>query len=239
MSRAHMVYDNKALESIPVKVTNWSSWNQEDIFALKARNTGIIGDGILLGKSRHLIIDKVNQKNHYMIFHIGVAKASWRKFNGSGEEILPDFGLKQKVNTGYLMSSYKAVAKEGKDVLTTSELQSHVRVEDLEKLTKEKEQSFSSRNVVSLWFNERDFDGLEFYNNSEIRFRTKGEHCYIESITLLNPETKNLSSYTSEKPLGGTWTDKVMSMKDDGKDREVKQQVTSQGDAAEDDEWDD
>ena len=59
----------------------------------------------------------------------------------------------------------------------------------------------------------------------------------LESITLLNPETKNLTSYTSEKPLGGTWTDKVMSMKEDGKDDEVKQQATNQGDAAEDDEW--
>ena len=58
-----------------------------------------------------------------------------------------------------------------------------------------------------------------------------------ESITLLNPETKNLTSYTSEKPLGGTWTDKVMSMKEDGEDGEAKQQTTNQGDAAEDDEW--
>ena len=79
----------------------------------------------------------------------------------------------------------EAVTKEGKDVLTMSELQNYVRVEDLEKLTKEKEQTFSSRNVISLWFNERDFDGLEFYDNSEVRFRTKGENCYIGKLFIV------------------------------------------------------
>lgn len=41
-----------------------------------------------------------------MVFHIDIKKACRRKYLANGEEVEPDFGSKQKVNTGYLMSSY-------------------------------------------------------------------------------------------------------------------------------------
>ena len=43
---------------------------------------------------------------HYMVFHVDVKKGCRRKFLPDGTEIEPDFGAKQKVNTGFLMSSY-------------------------------------------------------------------------------------------------------------------------------------
>ena len=45
-------------------------------------------------------------KYHFMVFHVDIKKGCKRKFLASGEEVEPDFGSKQKVNTGYLMSSY-------------------------------------------------------------------------------------------------------------------------------------
>ncbi len=41
-----------------------------------------------------------------MVFHVEVKKAYRRKYDANGDEIQPDFGQKQKVNTGFLMSSY-------------------------------------------------------------------------------------------------------------------------------------
>ena len=41
-----------------------------------------------------------------MVFHVDIKKACKRKYLPNGEEVEPDFGSKQKVNTGHLMSSY-------------------------------------------------------------------------------------------------------------------------------------
>ena len=41
-----------------------------------------------------------------MVFHVDIKKACKRKYLANGDEIEPDLGSKQKVNTGYLMSSY-------------------------------------------------------------------------------------------------------------------------------------
>ena len=55
-----------------------------------------------------------------------------------------------------------------------------------------------------------------------------------ESIQCLDVETKHLATFTGDKPLGASWTDKVMAMKDSG-DASVSD--AQQGDGAEDDEW--
>ena len=35
MSRAHMLYDNKALSTLPVKVTNWKEkWIADEVFKI-------------------------------------------------------------------------------------------------------------------------------------------------------------------------------------------------------------
>eukprot|EP00794_Sanderia_malayensis_P019906 gene19906-21851_t len=237
MSRAHMLHEDKKLQSIPVKVTTWNgSWDPEKIFHIKSKS-GIIGDAQLLGKSRHLIVDstQANSKVHYMVFHVDVKKAFRRRYDVNGKEIQPDFGTKQKVNTGFLMSSYKEVSKEGEDAISFKQLQEAMQIEELVRLTQEKEKSFTGRNVVSLWFQESDFDGIEFLDGCDVRFRTKGDKCYIESITCLDVDTKNLSSYTTDQPLGGSWTDKVMAQKNSDKTCDVAAQC--QGEAAEDDEW--
>ena len=41
-----------------------------------------------------------------MTFYVNVKKCYRRRFDTKGAEIMPDFGSKQKVNTGFLMSSY-------------------------------------------------------------------------------------------------------------------------------------
>ena len=58
-----------------------------------------------------------------------------------------------------------------------------------------------------------------------------------DSITCLDPETKDLSNYTTDKPLGDSWTDKVLAMKDTDKDKGQDTASKGQGDGADDDEW--
>jgi len=237
-----MLYDNKALKSIPAKVTNWSqavSCKTESLFQFDARNAGVIAEGRLLGKSRHCIVDKENQRYHYMVFHVDIKKACKRKYLANGDEIEPDLGSKQKVNTGYLMSSYKNVSKEGKDLLPFKDLKELIQVKELQSLTKEKEESYHGQKVISFWFIENDFDGMELNDNTNVRCRTRGGKCYLESFTCLDTETKDLPNYTAAKPLGDSWTDKVLALKESKE--EYSQGATSQGlgDSADDDEWDD
>ncbi len=54
-----------------------------------------------------------------------------------------------------------------------------IYVDELAKLTKEKLQSFTGQQVISLWFQEKDFDGMEFADGSEVRFSTKGDKSYL------------------------------------------------------------
>lgn len=76
------------------------------------------------------------------------------------------------------------MSKEGKDVLSSKELKDTVFVKELESLTKEKEDSFHVRSTISLWFIESDFDGMELKDNAEVRFRTRGEKCYLGMICI-------------------------------------------------------
>ncbi|XP_065067656.1 arpin-like [Rhopilema esculentum] len=242
MSRAHMLYDDKALQSIPVKVTTWddpNGWQPEQIFKLSSSKSGLIVEGTILGKSRHLIIDKGNTKHHYIVFHIDIKRGCIRRFDKNGEEIQPDFGAKQKVNTGYLMSSYKNVSKDGKDVLQLKDIKDRLKTAQLDKLTAEKENSFKFPNAVSLWALENDFSGMEFSERMDVRLNTTGEKCYLESMTCLDLETKNLTTYTTDKPLGGSWTDKVLGVKDKESDVCNKKEQADEGDGVAEEEWDD
>ena len=73
----------------------------------------------------------------------------------------------------------ESISKEGKDLLSFQELKEMIAVRELVSLTKEKEVSYHGRNTVSLWFIENDFDGMEFKDNIDLRFCTKGEKCYL------------------------------------------------------------
>lgn len=95
---------------------------------------------------------------------------------------IPFFPLLLYLNDLFFIQHYlylESVSKEGKDLLSFKELKDLIYVKELEALTKEKESSYTSRNTVSLWFIENDFDGMEFHDKNEMRFRTRGEKCYL------------------------------------------------------------
>lgn len=61
---------------------------------------------------------------------------------------------------------------------------------------------------------------------------------FLESIVCLDPETKDLSSFTTDKPIGGSWTDKVLAMKDSEKLESQPEAASKEsGDCVDDDEW--
>ena len=53
----------------------------------------------------------------------------------------------------------------------------------------------------------------------------------------MDPETKDLSSYTADKPLGESWTDKVLALKESENESAQGTSTKEQGDCADDDEW--
>ena len=53
----------------------------------------------------------------------------------------------------------------------------------------------------------------------------------------MDPETKDLANYTADKPLGESWTDKVLALKESEGESVQETLPKEQGDCAEDDEW--
>ena len=60
---------------------------------------------------------------------------------------------------------------------------------------------------------------------------------FTESMTCLDLETKNLTTYTTDKPLGGSWTDKVLGLKDKESDVCNKKEEADEGDGVAEEEW--
>ena len=78
------------------------------------------------------------------------------------------------------------VSKEGKDLLSFKDLKELIQVKELESLTEEKEESYHGQKVISFWFIENDFDGMEFDENTNVRCRTRGGKCYLGMLSKLN-----------------------------------------------------
>jgi len=234
-----MLYDNKALNAIPVKLVDWKgAWQKEAIFKLN-KETGLVVEAVICGRSKFIINEGSGAgliKHRYVVLHVDILRASKRRYDSKGEEIEPDFGSKKKVNTGYLSSSYKSVSKEGEDVLQPGKAVSLLSVDSLNTMVAEKMASLQGRNLSSIWCDETTLEGAEISDGNQVRLRTKGEGPYLESIICLDIETTNLSSYSTGTSVGGSWTDKVMGVKDE---TGGGSHLTDDSAAVEDDEWDD
>ncbi|KXJ17500.1 Arpin [Exaiptasia diaphana] len=212
MSRSHMLYDNKPLESIPVTPVQWETpWNAENIFRYDS-DGGILVEGTVQSRSRFSIRDKtpVNTKWRYVVLHVTVTRAIKRKFDASGKEMEPNFGETKKVSTGYLMSSY---------------------IKELQALTEYKESAY--KNCISFWWDEKELEKIELSAGDHIRLRTKGNGPYIDSLSKLDQQTSTVSNYSGGESTGALWTDKVMSFKKEEHEDDDRQE------GVDEDEWDD
>ncbi|XP_031554087.1 arpin-like [Actinia tenebrosa] len=237
MSRAHMLYDNKPLEAIPVTaIQRESAWNPQQVFKFDssgAKNGGVLVEGDIQGRSRYSVRDKSSGANKwcYVVIHVAVARATRRKFDSTGKEIEPNFGETKKVSTGYLMSSYKTCPVGESDKLSLSDVIKEVTVKELSDLTESKAAGY--KNCVSFWWDENELEKMELNVGNHVRLRTRGKGPYIDSLSKLNQQNSTVSNYSGGEKTGTSWTDKVMSHK--GQESEPQDQQ----EGVEDDEWDD
>ncbi|XP_038078063.1 arpin-like [Patiria miniata] len=219
------LYDNQPLQSVPVENQTWKGeWNPE-----VHSGPGVLLDGVLHGRSRHVITDTNQKKSRYVVLHVKPTVAHRRKFDSRGIEIEPNFSDTQKVSKGHLMSSYKTEAKGKSDRLSTPEVISTVSKQDLSSLTSKHNRD----GCVALWAREEQLDKIELENGDTIRLKTTADCPFIFSIAKLDTVTSQVSNYAGGETVGSSWTDKVMSMK--AQDAPEPQDTGG----AEDDEWDD
>jgi len=231
-----MLYDDKVLDTLPVKISNLKQiWNEDNIFQLQ-KGVGLIFEGLMLSRSRHLLIDRNNDKYRYTCFHIEISKATKRAFDTNGKEIEPDFGLEKKVNTGYLSSSYKKVSKEGDDVVGPEQAVQLLSSSTLDQYNVDNVAKHTKSNVVSIWCDEKHITGIEVGDMANVRVRTKGSGPYLESIVCLSEQHKTKVNYTAADPVGSSWTEKVLNVKDD---KDSHAHLTADSNAVDDDEWGD
>ncbi|XP_020623563.1 arpin-like [Orbicella faveolata] len=236
MSRAHMLYDNKPLESIPVTPVRWEKrWEPEELFRSQ-RPGGVIIEGNIHGQLRFSVTDPFSgsQKWRYVVLHVEISKALKRKFDSSsGKEIEPNYGKDKKVSTGYLMSSYKTSAAGDSDKINPAEAKKMTTVAELSRLTENKLHDSGKNASQAFWCEEKYIDKMELLQGDHVRLKTKGEGPFIEFIVKLEDSSATATNYTGGEGAGSSWTDKVMSFK--GR-QEIPQDEVAEAD---DDEWDD
>ncbi|XP_068683205.1 arpin-like [Montipora foliosa] len=236
MSRAHMLYDNKPLESIPVTPVRWEKhWEPGQVFCLHSSG-GIIVEGKLHGRLRFSITHPFSgsQKWRYVVLHVEILKAFKRKFDpSSGKEIEPNYGKDKKVSTGYLMSSYKTTAAPNTDKISAADAKRMMKALELDKLTENKLPESSSVNHA-FWCEEKDIEKIELMQGDHVRLKTKGGGPLIEFIVKLDEENSKATNYTGGEQAGTSWTDKVMMFKGQG-----QQESPQEDNGAGDDEWED
>lgn len=227
------IYDNKPLNSIPVENHSLSaSWES----ITKSSGNGIVLEAIIDKRSRHVITDAANKKYRYVVFHVRPKFILKRKFNAQGDEVEPNFDLTQKVNTGYLHSSYKTEAKGTSDKISQAEADRLVSKPSLNTWT----QKYCTFGALSFWIEEKELDPLEVEDGDKVRIKTKGDGPFIYSISKIEVETKTISNAAGvETQVGESWTDKIMGMKGQDQLRQPEESAKTEGDGAEDDEWDD
>nr|XP_028562050.1 arpin isoform X1 [Podarcis muralis] len=193
---------------------------------------GVIVEGQLLDVSRHLILDDADKKERYFVLYIRPRLVHRRKFDPKGKEVEPNFSETRKVNTGFLMASYKVEAKGKTDRLTPEELEHLVTKPELVKVT----QPYTPSQAVAFWLPESEMEKMELEVGMEIRLRTLGDGPFVFSLAKLDVGTVTKCNFAGDQQAGASWTDNILAFKDHG---EPSDEPRGHGDGAEDAEWDD
>ncbi|XP_066558042.1 arpin isoform X2 [Amia ocellicauda] len=214
------IYHNTAVQNKPVNNEKICVVWQPSVYQSGA---GVLVQGTLMDVSRHAITDTNNQKP---------SQAHRRKFDAKGNEIEPNFSDTRKVNTGYLMSSYKVEEKGETDRLSEEQLRAAVNRADLVKVTGRHTPS----ETLAFWIPEGEMEKTELEEGQEIRLKTKGDGPFIFSLAKLDGGSVTKCNFAGDEKAGASWTDKIMANKSD---TGSTAKLAAQGDGADDDEWDD
>ncbi|XP_048828545.1 arpin [Brienomyrus brachyistius] len=221
------IYENKALQNKPVinERLNYP-WRP----SAHQSGTGVILEGKLVDVSRHVITDVNNQKDRYYILYITPSRIHRRKFDSKGNEIEPNFSETRKVNTGFLMSSFKVEAKGESDRLSEDELKAVVHKAELLKVT----ERHTPPGTVSFWLPEVEMEKTELEPGQDIRLKTKGDGPFIFSLAKLDGGSVTKCNFAGDEQTGASWTDKIMANKADSVAR-----CEEGTEGVEESEWDD
>ncbi|KAG7473242.1 hypothetical protein MATL_G00093600 [Megalops atlanticus] len=223
------IYQNTALQNKPVNNEKIDSEWQPSTYQ---SGPGVILEGQLIDVSRHVITDARNAKERYYVLYVKPGRVHRRKFDAKGNEIEPNFSDTRKVNTGYLMSSFKVEAKGVTDRMSEEELKAVVNKAELLKVT----ESHAPSQTIAFWLPEGEMLKTELEPGQEIRLKTKGDGPFIFSLAKLDGGTVTRCNFAGDEPAGASWTDKIMANKDGGGSGA---KAGGQGEGAEDDEWED
>ncbi|XP_012659978.1 arpin isoform X1 [Otolemur garnettii] len=193
---------------------------------------GILLEGELVDVSRHSILDVHGRKERYYVLYIRPSFIHRRKFNLKGDEIEPNFSATKKVNTGFLMSSYKVEAKGDSDRLTPEELKKLVNKPELLALT----ESLTPTQTVAFWVPESEMASMELELGAGLRLKTQGDGPFLESLVKLESGAVTKCNFAGDGKTGVSWTDNIMAQKSSER---ATAKIREQGDGAEDEEWDD
>ncbi|XP_026859813.2 arpin [Electrophorus electricus] len=223
------IYDNTALHNKPVHNEKLPFlWDPSSY----QRGLGLILEGTFVDVSRHAVTDINNRKERYNVLYIKPNRIHCRKYNSKGNEIEPNFSETKKVNTGYLMSSYKLEAKGESDRLTVDQLKDIVNKKELLRMT----EKLCPQQAFAFWVPESEMEKTELEMGQDIRLKTKGDGPFIFSFAKLDAGTVTKCSFAGDEKTGASWTDKIMANK---ADTHSKAKPAAQGEGAEDEEWDD
>ncbi|KAG7281562.1 hypothetical protein CRUP_007596 [Coryphaenoides rupestris] len=167
---------------------------------------GVLLEGTLLDVSRHVITDANNQKVRFYALYIKPTRIHLRRFDASGKEIEPNFSDTKKVNTGYLMSSFKVEAKGESDRLSEQQLAAMVNQAELVRITSR--HAPRGGGALAFWYPEAQMDNMELETGQEVRLKTRGNGPFI-----LDAGTVTKCNFAGDESAGASWTDKILSHK--------------------------
>ncbi|XP_054999990.1 arpin isoform X2 [Sorex araneus] len=221
------IYHDSALRNKAVHSTRLPGpWDP----AAHQGGAGVLLEGELVDVSRHSILDAHGRKERYYVLYIQPNCIHRRKFDTKGNEIEPNFSATKKVNTGFLMSSYKVEAKGDTDRLTAEALKGLVEKPELLELT----QSLTPANTVAFWMLESEMEAMELELGVGVRLKTRGDGPFLDSLARLEAGTVTKCNFAGDAKTRASWTDNIMAQKAAGG---TPAETLEQGDGAEDAEW--
>ncbi|XP_068579973.1 arpin [Cebidichthys violaceus] len=223
------IYHNTSLQNKPVHNETFErAWSPSTYDS----GQGVLLEGKLLDVSRHAISDDSNQKVRFYVLYIKPSRIHQRRFDASGNEIEPNFSDTKKVNTGFLMSSYKVEAKGESDRLSEEQLSLTVNKAELLKIT----DKHRPGGTWAFWYPESQMDQTELEMGQDVRLRTRGDGPFIFSLAKVDGGTVTKCNFAGDEQAGASWTDKVLANKADAVSA---QKPGGEGEGAAEDEWDD
>ncbi|XP_069767479.1 arpin isoform X2 [Narcine bancroftii] len=199
---------------------------------MKSSGPGVVLEGELRLVTRHQIEDSSGSRYRYFILYIKPTKIHKRKYDSHGVEIEPNFSDTRKVNTGYLMSSFKVEAKGESDKISTEELKKLIYQPELVQIS----EKHTPDQSLAFWITEEEMKNIELEVGTVLRLKTKDNSPFILSLAKMDVETMTKCNFAGDKKAGSSWTDNIFATKSKN---EQEAKGSGQGEGADEDEWDD